>query len=117
MLVVGSFTLGYVIDFAPVSVPLIVAAVLCLGFGPFVYPMYFHAARGQTVGKRLLRIRVQHSEREGLLGYKAAFSRIALLWAFGLLVLPAILDCLWPLWDERKQAWHDKYAKSVVVRA
>ena len=39
------------------------------------------------------------------------------MWALGiLLVIPAVLDCLWPLWDGQNQAWHDKYAKSVVVR-
>jgi len=31
-------------------------------------------------------------------------------------VIPAILDYLWPLWDRKKQALHDKVVGSVVVR-
>ena len=30
---------------------------------------------------------------------------------------PLILDNLWPLWDTKHQAWHDKVAASVVVSA
>jgi uncharacterized RDD family membrane protein YckC len=30
--------------------------------------------------------------------------------------IPLILDYLWPLWDAKHQAWHDKVAASVVVR-
>jgi uncharacterized RDD family membrane protein YckC len=28
-----------------------------------------------------------------------------------------LLGFLWVLWDPRKQAWHDKVARSVVVKA
>jgi uncharacterized RDD family membrane protein YckC len=30
--------------------------------------------------------------------------------------IPWLLDHLWPIWDEDKQAWHDKAAGTVVVR-
>jgi hypothetical protein len=30
-------------------------------------------------------------------------------------VLPLLLDYLSPLWDQRRQAWHDKVVRSVVV--
>ena len=35
---------------------------------------------------------------------------------FTVAMLASMLDGLWPLWDPRKQAWHDKAAGSVVVR-
>jgi uncharacterized RDD family membrane protein YckC len=31
--------------------------------------------------------------------------------------IAGLLDVLWPLWDERRQALHDKIASSVVVRS
>ena len=36
------------------------------------------------------------------------------LWA--LWAIPGILDHLWPLRDRRNQTFHDKFARSVVVR-
>src|SRR4051794_34821721 len=33
------------------------------------------------------------------------------------LFIPTILDYLWPLWDERNEALHDKMAHTWVVRA
>jgi uncharacterized RDD family membrane protein YckC len=36
---------------------------------------------------------------------------------FGIFYIPALLDYLWPLWDKRNQALHDKVVNSIVVRA
>jgi len=33
-----------------------------------------------------------------------------------LLLIPVIIDVLWPLWDRRNQALHDKFANTVVLR-
>ena len=51
------------------------------------------------------------------IGYRRAFTRwlsTAFLWA--LFWVPGILDHLWPLRDPRNQTFHDKFARSVVVR-
>jgi uncharacterized RDD family membrane protein YckC len=86
-----------------------------------VTALYFgvaHARYGQTVGKRLLGIRVVSLEDPAaLLGYGRAFGRWLMAWLAGWLVVPAVVDYLWPIWDERKQTLHDKIARSVVVRA
>ena len=50
-------------------------------------------------------------ERAGLRFVTVGLYRIVLF--FGLFTL---LDGLWPLWDPRRQALHDKIAGSVVVR-
>ena len=34
----------------------------------------------------------------------------------GLLVLPVLLDALWPLWDSQNQTLHDKIASTLVLR-
>ncbi len=44
----------------------------------------------------------------------AAFGFVPVLGS--LLGLYPLLDVLWPLWDDKKQALHDKVAKTNVVR-
>ena len=84
---------------------------------PFVYFTVMHGGeRGQTYGKRALGIRVV-DQNGGSIGYGSAFGRYAITFLFGLFVLPVVLDYLWPLWDRRNQALHDKVASSLVVRA
>lgn len=85
----------------------------------FAYFAGFHAtARAQTPGKLLLRIRVADAAGGGPIGPARACARSAVVM---LLLYPcflgAVLDHLWPLWDERRQTLHDKAARSVVVDA
>jgi uncharacterized RDD family membrane protein YckC len=67
---------------------------------------------GQTIGKRIMGIRVVDFQTGGQIGYgKAAiryFGRI-------LSAIPCGLGYLWMLWDPQKQTWHDKLAATVVV--
>jgi uncharacterized RDD family membrane protein YckC len=85
---------------------------------PFVYYTILHGRpRGQTLGKRLLGIRVTGEDFRPI-GYGRAFGRFLIGWVMWLACyLPGILDNLWPLWDDKKQALHDKVANSIVVRA
>lgn len=72
---------------------------------------------GQTWGKKLAGIRVVH-ESGAPLGYVRSFIRWAV--AVGLtilLILPNLIDVLWPLWDSKKQALRDKAVGSIVVYA
>ncbi|MDE3087467.1 MAG: RDD family protein [Acidobacteriota bacterium] len=72
--------------------------------------------RGQTVGKMALNIAVRDANYGSPIGFGRAFGRYLLTVLFTLLLyIPAILDYLWPLWDERRQSWHDKAVRSVVV--
>jgi len=124
---------------APSSGTALLAAAFALPLWLLLFPCY-HALmeggeRGQTLGKRATRIAVRHAETFERLGYRRSFARaIAFLviwlgpilaptlppgaqllsWLIGWLPL---LDVLWPLWDERNQALHDKVAKTVVIRA
>jgi uncharacterized RDD family membrane protein YckC len=85
-------------------------------------PLYFaflHAGeRGQTLGKRVTRIAVKDEKSLGRLSLGRALGRAyltALLWwAF---YIGGVLDGLWPLWDSKNQALHDKAVGSVVVNA
>lgn len=81
---------------------------------------------GQTLGKIVLRVRVVRTDRkvmsiarsawrEGILKqvvFNLPFSAPGGV-AFGVLVL-AVLDVLWPLWDRENRAFHDMLAKTRV---
>ncbi|MBQ1024383.1 RDD family protein [Micromonospora sp. C95] len=82
------------------------------------------AARGQTFGKRLLRVRAVPIEADRPLGFGRALRRWntlglpTLLWyCCGLGLLLQLIDALSPLFDHPlRQALHDKRAQTVVVQ-
>lgn len=84
-----------------------------------IYDTLFVGARGRTPGKQALGIKVvDAADQKGPIGYARAFTRwlfTALLWA--LFTFPGVVDHLWPLRDSRRQTFHDKFARSVVVRS
>lgn len=82
-----------------------------------VAPLYFALlqAEGQTVGQRSFGIDVRRRGSLDRLGYGRAFSRALVTFFFILTGIVWIFDVLWPLWDEHKQALHDKVVGSAVV--
>ncbi|HEX7167218.1 MAG TPA: RDD family protein [Acidimicrobiales bacterium] len=104
---------------------------LVAGFGSFVFTLVIGVAsiayyvvldggpRGQTLGKMALSIQVRDEVGGGPIGYgRGALRRLLQFVAnfipcFGSLIV--ILDGLWPLWDPKRQALHDKIARSVVI--
>jgi len=74
--------------------------------------------RGQSVGKRILKIRVVDVTTGTSIGYPRGFGRAAGKFVANLLLnvcLIGILDYLWMLWDKENQTLHDKLARSYVV--
>jgi uncharacterized RDD family membrane protein YckC len=115
---------GYLID---VLLFLLVFAVLAavLGGGPeatapnllasliyLVYDTVLTARYGATLGKRAAGIEVRRPDGT-LPSYGLAFGRY---FARILSVLPFGLGYLWPVFDERKQTFHDKVVRTVVVQ-
>lgn len=98
----------------------VVSLVLSFGNGVLLV-----AASGQTIGDRVMGIRKVTAART-VPGFGAATLRwlipavLVLLQAaplLGVLALATwILDYLWPLWDVRSQALHDKAARTYVER-
>ena len=88
--------------------------------GPFIlvelaYFTYFHAtSAGQSIGNKILGIRVLDADTGRSLPYARAFVRALMS---NLSALPCFLGFFWMLWDRRKQTWHDMLASSLVVRA
>jgi uncharacterized RDD family membrane protein YckC len=89
----------------------VIVAVIYIGFQ--------HGKWGQTIGKRALGIRVVRSEDGGPIGYGRAFGRVLFTYVLTGITcgIGGLIDVLWILWDDRKQAVHDKVAKTVVVNA
>jgi uncharacterized RDD family membrane protein YckC len=81
-----------------------------VGLGYYVY--LEGSPSGQTVGKRVLNIRVIDFQGGGPIGYGRALLRYV-----GRIIsaIPCGLGYFWMLWDKEKQTWHDKIATTVVV--
>jgi uncharacterized RDD family membrane protein YckC len=82
---------------------------------------------GTTVGKMVLGLAVRLRERPGQLPWSTIAVRILAQHGYVLtgVVVPVLylalfwypwLDCLWASWDAKKQALHDKAARTNVVR-
>lgn len=80
-----------------------------------VYAISFIGAKGQTPGKMAMNIKVVDVQTGKVPGFFKAFLREIVGKTISLLVLA--LGYLWPLWDQKKQAWHDKIAGTIVVKA
>lgn len=92
---------------------LYVLAALPLGL---YYGFTNGSRRGQTIGKMALGIAVRDSRTGGPVGFWRAFGRYWITVLFGLLIyVPYLIDSLSPLWDSRRQSWHDRVAHTVVV--
>jgi uncharacterized RDD family membrane protein YckC len=121
---VGAVVLdGIIVSIIPVILIIIGAASGSDGFVVFAYvvwlllaigyDVYYHGGEsGQTIGKRVVGIRVIDSRNGGPIGYGRSAVRF-----FGryLSAVACYLGYLWMLWDKEKQCWHDKMANDLVV--
>jgi uncharacterized RDD family membrane protein YckC len=89
----------------------------------FAYEVPAVANTGQTLGKRLMRIRVVRIEQAGPVGFGRSFRRwntmglpTLLWWCFGIGFVLQLVDFLFALFDRPlQQALHDKSAHTVVI--
>jgi uncharacterized RDD family membrane protein YckC len=72
--------------------------------------------RGQTVGKTAMHLAVRDVDSGGPIGAGRALVRgTFLVGVYLLFFIPLVLLALWPLWDAKRQALHDKLVRSSVV--
>ncbi len=79
-------------------------------------PFYFvfqHSHGGQTIGKKALGIKIVQIKNGATPDLGVATLRLIGYWISGLILY---LGFLWPLWDDQKQALHDKIAGTLVIR-
>jgi uncharacterized RDD family membrane protein YckC len=115
VIVIAGFAILAVLVAAAGSAAIGIVAGISFYIGYFVVG---HGSRsGQTLGKKLLGIAVKGDIAFGRISYARAFGRLLSLFVLGLIPLVNILNLLSPLWDSENQAWHDKLADTVVVKA
>ncbi len=96
---------GVVAGFILVAIPYVLYAGLMSG-----------SRRGQTLGKMAMSIAVRDARTGGPIGFGRGVGRYTIAMALELCaVIPFVLDSLSPLWDSRRQSWHDKVVHSVVI--
>jgi uncharacterized RDD family membrane protein YckC len=94
------------------------SVLFVLGSIPFslYYGIMNGSKRGQTLGKMALGIAVRDARTGGPIGFWRGLGRYYITVVFYVvLMIPYIIDNLSPLWDSRRQAWHDHVVHSVVV--
>ncbi|MFB4310754.1 RDD family protein [Actinomadura sp. GTD37] len=113
------------------NIPVLLAGylvVFILGFGYFTVA---HAKWGQTLGKKAFSIRVVKAADWSAVTWGQSAVREAVVYAIALVTvllnflaaggallgIVGLLDNAWILWDERRQALHDKAAGTVVMKA
>jgi uncharacterized RDD family membrane protein YckC len=93
-----------------------VLGVLSFIFGGPVYETILIGRSGQTIGKRLLSIKVVRTRAGDKISYGPAFGRAAVVFVSGAIVpLVALVVFAWALWDPRNQGLHDKAADTIVI--
>ncbi|NIM99479.1 MAG: hypothetical protein GTO24_15835, partial [candidate division Zixibacteria bacterium] len=82
-------------------------------FLPFGYFIYYLGKRGYTPGKGFLGLQVIRTDGSGVTYGDAAIRTFSYI----LSSIPLYLGFLWIAFDKGKQGWHDKIAKTQVIRA
>lgn len=92
------------------------------------YPLFMLRTNGETIGKRLLGIRVARTDGLAMTLCRSIWREVIIkIGILDLLILiPVvgfavsevyfIVDVLWPLWDSRERALHDIFAGTYVLR-
>ncbi|HEY6400578.1 MAG TPA: RDD family protein [Blastocatellia bacterium] len=80
-----------------------------------IYFNYVHlyTRRGQSFGKRFIGVRVARTDGRPI-DYQTAVLRHII--GYPLSILFFGLGIVWMLWDRRRQGWHDKLARTIVVK-
>jgi uncharacterized RDD family membrane protein YckC len=92
-----------------------------------IYTLGFWRWKQATPGKLIVGVRIRRRETPGPMPWSTMLPRFLFVqalalaayapWIGFLFVLAGLLDYLWPLWDSRNQALHDKVARTNVVVA
>jgi uncharacterized RDD family membrane protein YckC len=78
--------------------------------------LFCGSRRGQTVGMMVTSVRAVDLAAGTPIGYARAFGRALLEYILALvLLIPWVIDMLFPLWDPKNQTLHDKATRTIVV--
>lgn len=91
---------------------LILVLIIVLFLFQFVYFGYFWSKDGQSLGMKMLNMRVVRRDGQGLSFWRAAFRGTIGYWISALIFY---LGYLWAAFDSDGEAWHDKIFDTWVV--
>jgi uncharacterized RDD family membrane protein YckC len=89
---------------------------LVIGVVGLVYEIVLVTLLGGTLGKLATGLRVRLRDQPGNVGWGTSILRALVYHLCGLFTPAYVLNVLWPLWDDKRQALHDKAARTNVVR-
>ncbi len=81
---------------------------------PAVAVVWFWTRKQATPGKMALSLRIVDADTGGALSVGQCIGRYL---AYFVSMIPLCLGLMWVGFDRRKQGWHDKLARTVVVRS
>ena len=90
--------------------PMVYGVVL---FVSFAYHVYFLGRKGYTPGKGFLGLQVIRQDGAGISYGEATIRTFAYIISW----IPLMLGFLWVAFDRNKRGWHDKIAKTQVIKA
>ena len=83
----------------------------------YIYNVEMMFRSGQTIGKRVMKIRVLPVDPGLTLTRGMAFKRLLAEFASGFVPGLGLIDGLWQLWDKPwRQCLHDKFAQTLVIK-
>jgi uncharacterized RDD family membrane protein YckC len=76
---------------------------------------YLVSKRGYSIGHGIMKLKVV-TEQGSLVSTGTAVIRILVQFGLNFIPFGGIVNGLWPLWDEKRQALHDKVANTYVIK-
>jgi uncharacterized RDD family membrane protein YckC len=92
----------------------LVCGLAALGFWFYNQILTVVKTNGQTLGKKWMKIRIVKEDGTQITYGDAFLRNLVGYWISGLV---CYLGFIWGLFDARRQAWHDKIFKTLVVKA
>jgi uncharacterized RDD family membrane protein YckC len=104
---------------APIAIVLLaeLALFVLLIVGQYLYEVEFAKRTGQTIGKRVMKIRIVAIDPHQPVNRAVLAKRWLVIVPGGLIPVLSLINVLWCLWDQPyRQCLHDKFADTVVVK-
>jgi uncharacterized RDD family membrane protein YckC len=92
----------------------VVLGIVQIAVSALLWPLYFiffWTLGGQTAGDALMGVRVVRLNGEPM----TIVTSIKRLIGYGICIATFGIGFLWVIWDDRRQGWHDKLARTCVV--
>lgn len=115
--IIAVWIVVYILEFAIGSFVvdiLLTLVVFAAAIGYWVYNRLILGGQGQTIGKKMLNIKLISEETGQPIGTMNAFVRDICHFVDG---IPCGVGYLAPLWEAKRQTWADKIMNTVVVPA